>query len=266
LAGVLHFALASTTSLGVRAGDVELLQRKAPSGVLGAKAPESMKPNTSADFSMLLYMSTLFVGGIALIAATPSQGWGLMGYFGGGMLAFAGASMIVGRSRDGASFVDFACPLCDHPQTCPRAAFEHGRSIPCTSCQTYLEERDGAIVALDDETVCATPIFEAPMPAGTLRWPRGCALCGSIPVEQEEVHGTSVQSRCLITRSVRVPVCVHHRGQQAVSLTEAAHMPGVEGFALRFRSHAAARHFRSTNPTPPPRAAERADLQSYLAS
>lgn len=216
-----------------------------------------MKPNPSADMGLLLYTSTLFVGGIVLIAATPSQGWGLFGYVGGGALAFVGSSMIVGRVRSGSSLVDFTCPLCDHDQSCARASLERGGAIPCASCQGYLQTRDGVMVALDDGEIFAAPTFEAPLPPTAFDWPRGCALCGSLPCEREEIQGTSLHDRCAITRSVSVPVCILHRGERAVALAQAEHLPGAEGFALRFRSHAAARRFRAANPVhlPAPRGA-----------
>ena len=141
----------------------------------------------------------------------------------------------------------FDCPSCGQRQSREREALEGARPIPCVSCDDYLCMRAGRVVPVDPEEVVAVPTFEAALPAGSFAWPEGCALCGCTPCDREEVNGTTEHGRGQIVHAIRVPVCVHHRGEQAVELGRGHHDPGREGFALRFRSYAVARRFKTIN-------------------
>lgn len=209
-----------------------------------AKAKATATANDTAALLHLLYLVTLVAGGMALIALTPSRDLGAIGYAGGALLAFTGGGLLVGRLR-GLGEVAFACPSCHHEQTREREALEGARPIPCASCGSYLRRRAAEIEAVDPEEVVAVPTFEAPLPPGSLAWPEGCALCGSTPCDREEVEGVTDQGRGPIHHVIRVPVCVHHRGEQAVELGRGE--VGSGGFALRFRSYAVARRFRELN-------------------
>lgn len=205
-----------------------------------------MKANEAAAILQLVYLVTLVAGGMALIALTPSRDLGAIGYGGGALLAFAGGGLLVGRLR-GFGEVAFACPSCDHQQAREREALDGARPVPCASCGSYMCMRAGRTVLVDPDEVVAVPTFEAALPAGSFAWPEGCALCGCTPCDREEVQGITEDGRQQIVHSIRVPVCVHHRGEQAVELGRGQHDPGTEGFALRFRSYAVARRFRAMN-------------------
>lgn len=133
---------------------------------------ENPNGNVQADPAkakkMTIYFACVTVVGAALIVLTVMQGWGFMGYLGGGMLAVAGVGGFAGM-KAGGGVGNVTCPKCQ--ATSEVMQLNAHRYLCCAGCNTWLE---GTLEmkAVGPGHIAPTPTFTAPVPSGEVNWPK----------------------------------------------------------------------------------------------
>ena len=209
-----------------------------------------MQSDPKRNRFLAIYLTSLALVGIGLIAAGAVLGLGGWTYGLGGLLLVAGGGGgITMLATGGAGKV-----------SCPRCVFENevlhlsvARTIECGGCGEWLEgAREMTVVSPDH--VAKHPTFTCPLPAEPLQWVHreGVPLCptsGSPSLNTKTIEGRSalgsfaaVVAPVSVVRVVKldVPVCPKHDDGVALSLGETK--------ALAFRSLHYMRLFRKLNP------------------
>lgn len=148
-----------------------------------------------------LYFAVLATAGAGLLVATALQHWGFWGYFGGGLLVFAGAGSLVSQRVVGGAGIA-TCPAC--AQTFRVMNIGMRRVVPCPHCHRWLHGAR-AMTVVPDEHVDKQATFEAPLP-DRFDWPTGCPICDAPATRTVKVSGVDAVGYSLASIA---PVGVH---------------------------------------------------------
>jgi hypothetical protein len=150
---------------------------------------------------MTIYFAAVTAVGVAIIVLTVMQGWGFMGYLGGGVLLVSGAGGYAGLKATG-GVGKVTCPKCQ-VQTEVMQLKVH-RYLACPGCNTWLEG------AMDMKPVAAghiapNPTFSTPLPTGEVTWPKAADGSFRNPsgsdrncTELKEIEGTRSSALALV--------------------------------------------------------------------
>lgn len=208
----------------------------------------TVEQNRERNLGFVIYLSFLAVAGVVIMVLGHLYGWGFWGWFGGGLLVFAGIGGLAGMWMTGGAGT-VACPVCQHPIDVLHIS-EH-RVIPCPSCGTYLEGAEHMAPVADDK-IADLPAFHAPLPAH-IDWPDGCPVCRKPATRTVRVEGTSdagALAGLMLPVSFHrvdrldVPHCDEHDNGASLRITDA-------GTVISFRSYSYWRDFRANNPVEP---------------
>ena len=163
---------------------------------------------------LAIYFAVLAAAGTALLVAAALADWGFWGYFGGGLLLFAGVASLASQRVIGGAGVG-TCPAC--AQTFPVMNIGMRRVVPCPHCHQWLHgaKTMSVVPAAHVEQLA---VFEAPLPE-RFGWPDGCPVCErpttrTVKVSGVDAIGSTIASIAPIgvhrVSSVDAPACEVH--------------------------------------------------------
>ena len=200
-----------------------------------------------------IYLGVLGLVGAGVILAGYLLGWGFWGWFGGGLLVFAGWGSLLGnRFKVGWQPAVGPCPQCGE-----RLHFLTKKQyVRCAGCDALLRVVGQRLTTVSGQIVSDTPEYPAPFVRGA-SFPAMCMLCGAPATTSETVRFDSRQQKVgvpglgiveVTKLAIDVPTCADHAGKKAVALDYGGHTSTQHaGVSVKFRSVAALEAYRKHN-------------------
>ncbi len=205
---------------------------------------EAVKQDQNMNIGVAIYLSSLAIGGAVIMMLGYKYHWGFWGWFGGGLLVFAGVGGLGSMwATGGVGSVE--CPNCSHPIEVMHISLH--RIVGCPQCHTYLEGAE-VMKPVEGDYLAKQPSFEAPVPAN-LQWPEGCPVCrqpvsGTVKIEGTSSSGAMASLMLPVSfhrvNSLQVPQCSEHKDGVWLHLVDG-------GSVVSFRSYAYWKEFCELN-------------------